>query len=61
MNLLSEKSEYFDVFERALYNNIIDGVGEDFRHFFYQNPLVSDGGITRWEWHGCPCCPPMLM
>ena len=61
MNLLSEKSEYFDVFERALYNNIIDGVGEDFRHFFYQNPLVSEGGVKRWEWHGCPCCPPMLM
>ena len=57
MNLLSEKSEYFDVFERALYNNIIDGVGEDFRHFFYQNPLVSDGGITRWEWHGGPAWP----
>ena len=61
MNLLGARSEYFDVFERALYNNIIDGVGEDFRHFFYQNPLVSEGGISRWEWHGCPCCPPMLL
>ena len=61
MNLLCENSEYFDVFERALYNNIIDGVGEDFRHFFYQNPLVSEGGVSRWEWHGCPCCPPMLI
>ena len=61
MNLLSENSTYFDVFERALYNNIIDGVGEDFRHFFYQNPLVSEGGVKRWEWHGCPCCPPMLI
>lgn len=61
MNLLCAKSEYFDVFERALYNNIIDGVGEDFRHFFYQNPLVSEGGVSRWEWHSCPCCPPMLL
>ncbi len=61
MNLLFESGEYFDIFERALYNNVLDGVGEDFRHFFYQNPLISDGGVNRWGWHGCPCCPPMLL
>lgn len=61
MNLLGEKSEYFDCFERALYNNVGSAVGSDFKHFFYKNPLVSNGGVTRWEWHECPCCPPMLL
>jgi hypothetical protein len=23
--------------------------------------LISDGQHHRWEWHGCPCCPPMLL
>lgn len=61
MNLLGEKSEYFDCFERSLYNNVGSAVGSDFKHFFYKNPLVSNGGVTRWEWHECPCCPPMLL
>jgi DUF1680 family protein len=25
-------------------------------HYFYANPLESDGTPTRWEWHVCPCC-----
>ena len=25
-------------------------------HYFYQNPLESDGSHTRWDWHPCPCC-----
>lgn len=61
MALLSPHGKYFDVFERALYNNILAAVGEDGKHFFYQNPLISDGKVERWEWHGCPCCPPMLL
>lgn len=61
MALLATDSDYFDVFERALYNNVLASVGEDFTHYFYQNPLVSDGTIHRWAWHGCPCCPPMLL
>ena len=61
MALLTPKSVYFDVFERSLYNNILAAVGEDKKHFFYQNPLISDGKVARWEWHKCPCCPPMLL
>ena len=61
MHLLSPRAEYFEGFERALYNNILASVAEDARHYFYQNPLQSDGTIRRWEWHGCPCCPPMLL
>ncbi len=61
LGLLTPKAEYFDVFERALCNNILAAIGEDGQHYFYQNPLISDGSIRRWEWHGCPCCPPMLL
>lgn len=61
MNLVYQDAKYFDYFERSLYNNILSAVGEDFRHFFYQNPLQSEGDLRRWEWHGCPCCPPMLL
>jgi len=56
--LISPKAERFDVFERALCNNILAAIGEDGQHYFYQNPLLSDGSIRRWDWHGCPCCPP---
>ncbi len=61
MNRVSVDSKYFDYFERSLYNNIISAIGEDFCHFFYENPLESDGQLRRWEWHSCPCCPPMLL
>lgn len=61
MNIVSPNSKYFDCFERSLYNNILSAIGSDFCHFFYQNPLQSDGDLRRWEWHDCPCCPPMLL
>ena len=61
MNLIEPDAHYFDTFERSLYNNVLSAVGEDFTHFFYQNPLESDGTLRRWAWHGCPCCPPMLL
>jgi len=47
---------YADVLERALYNGALSGLSRDGVHYFYQNPLESDGGHTRWEWHPCPCC-----
>ena len=61
MSLLSPHAGYFDVFERALYNNVLSSVGEDFKTYFYQNPLENSDGHHRWEWHSCPCCPPMLL
>lgn len=60
-HLLEKDAECFDFFERSLYNNILASIGEDGTHYFYKNPLVSDGTVHRWDWHGCPCCPPMLL
>ena len=47
---------YADVLERALFNGALSGLSRDGAHYFYQNPLESDGGHRRWEWHPCPCC-----
>ncbi len=61
MALLEPKAVYYDVMERALYNTVLASMDPDGVHYFYQNPLESDGSIRRWDWHGCPCCPPMLL
>ncbi len=47
---------YADVMEQALYNGALSGLARDGTHYFYQNPLESDGSHQRWEWHTCPCC-----
>lgn len=47
---------YADILERALYNGALSGLSREGTHYFYQNPLESDGSHTRWEWHPCPCC-----
>jgi uncharacterized protein len=53
--------QYGDVMERALYNNILSGIGVDGRCFFYDNPMASTGskGRVDWPWW-TPCCPPNL-
>ncbi|MFV0503853.1 MAG: glycoside hydrolase family 127 protein [Lachnospirales bacterium] len=56
-----QKSNYIDVLERALYNNVLPGLSISGTKYFYENPLRSDGSVERWEWHGCPCCPPMFI
>lgn len=61
MNRLDARSEYYDAFERSLCNNILASISEDGKKYFYQNPLESSGKRHRWEWHSCPCCPPMLL
>ncbi len=55
------QSNYVDVFECVLYNNVLPGLSADGIHYFYENPLISDGSIERWSWHSCPCCPPMFL
>jgi uncharacterized protein len=54
-------SQYGDIMELALYNNILSGIGLDGRSFFYDNPLAAHGSHrrVRWPWW-CPCCPPNL-
>jgi DUF1680 family protein len=51
---------YADVMELALYNAVLSGVSLEGSHFFYDNPLASQGAHHRKEWFGCPCCPPNL-
>lgn len=55
------ESQYADQMERALYNGFLSGVSLDGKGFFYVNPLLSRGGYSRPEWHGCACCPPNVM
>jgi DUF1680 family protein len=47
---------YADVMEQALFNGALTGLSQDGEHYFYSNPLDSDGRHSRWAWHTCPCC-----
>ncbi len=47
---------YADVLERSLFNGALAGLSRDGCHYFYENPLESDGQHNRWAWHHCPCC-----
>ncbi|MCX6868654.1 MAG: glycoside hydrolase family 127 protein [Verrucomicrobia bacterium] len=58
--MLHGDAKYIDVLERALYNNVIDGVSLDGKRFFYPNTQSSSGTgrrPERSEWFGCACCP----
>ncbi len=57
MNNLTGNAEYIDVLERSLYNGALDGLSLSGDHFFYGNPLASDGRHSRKEWFGTACCP----
>lgn len=72
---LDPDSRYIDVMERALYNNVLSGVGYGGTDFFYANPLISYPNVNPYErlsgitsaqyyrreaWFECPCCPPNL-
>ncbi len=48
--------KYADILELALYNGALSGLSRDGTHYFYANPLESDGSAERWDWHTCPCC-----
>jgi DUF1680 family protein len=43
MFLIKGESSYFDILERVLYNGLISGVSLSGDHFFYPNPLASEG------------------
>ncbi len=65
-------SRYHNVAERALFNNILSGMAEDGKSFFYSNLLEVDPeackkdsrkhyvSTVRQKWFGCACCPPNL-
>ncbi|WP_165232853.1 glycoside hydrolase family 127 protein [Aquisphaera insulae] len=54
-------AKYADALERTLYNGTLGGVGFDGDSYFYVNPLRGGPDVRRWDWHGCPCCPPMFL
>lgn len=60
MNELTGDGKYMDEFERVLYNNVLTGVSLSGDKYTYQNPLNAHNH-SRWEWHSCPCCPPMFL
>lgn len=57
LSLLHADAKYFDVFERALFNNVLAGISLDGTKFFYVNPLASGGDHHRQPWYRCACCP----
>lgn len=59
--LASGESKYIDKMENILYNILLAGRSMNGHKYFYENPLVSNGSVHRWEWHVCPCCPPMIL
>ena len=61
MNLACGDATYADELERVLYNGLLSGIGETGDRYFYENPLEADARHRRWDWHPCPCCPPMFL
>jgi DUF1680 family protein/alpha-L-arabinofuranosidase len=53
-------AKYLDIFERVLYNGLLDGVSLSGNKFFYVNPLESKGQHKREPWFSCACCPPNI-
>lgn len=53
-------SKYVDVLERSMYNGALAGISLAGDHFFYVNPLASNGDHHRQEWYGCACCPSQI-
>lgn len=51
----------WDTLENTIYNLLPASLSETFDRYTYENPLESRGNYSRWRWHGCPCCPPMLL
>lgn len=60
MNEMTADAKYIDELERTLYNNVLAGISLDGTKYTYQNPLAAHKH-ERWDWHGCPCCPPMFL
>lgn len=60
MNELTGDAKYMDELERILYNNVLTGISLSGVCYTYQNPLNAEKH-GRWEWHDCPCCPPMFL
>lgn len=60
MHQLLGQGEYIDELERILFNSVLTEVSLSGDLYTYQNPLNAVDR-HRWDWHGCPCCPPMFL
>jgi DUF1680 family protein len=60
MFLRTGDAQYYDTFERTLYNGLLSGVSLSGDRFFYQNPLVSNGRVEREPYFDVSCCPANL-
>jgi DUF1680 family protein len=60
MFLRTGDAQYYDTFERTLYNGLLSGVSLSGDRFFYQNPLVSTGRVEREPYFDVSCCPANL-
>lgn len=61
MNRTFGNARYMDEFERVLYNGVLCGVSLKGDTYTYENPIETSKPRERWEWHDCPCCPPMFL
>jgi len=72
MWLLNRNKACYDIWEQALHNTVLSGMGRDGKHFFYVNPLevvpltvaknptLAHVKTQRQKWFGVACCPPNL-
>ena len=60
MAQLTGKARYSDLFEWQLYNAAAIGMGLEGDTYFYNNPLVCRGWVSRKAWYAVPCCPSNL-
>lgn len=57
---LTRQARFADLFEWQLYNAASVGMGWQGDRYFYNNPTLCRGGITRQPWYSIPCCPSNL-
>ena len=67
---IKPESRFADEMERALYNNVLAGMAQDGKSFFYVNPMevlpeaceknanYRHVKPVRQKWYACACCPP---
>lgn len=60
MFFVEQNLQYFDLFEKVLYNSFLASVSLDGKKYFYVNPLASIGNHQRNNWYRTTCCPPNI-
>ena len=67
--LATGKKRYADLMEQLAYNLIAGSISQDFKRFFYSNPLhrradhlaaFDEESSERMEWYRVSCCPPNI-